>query len=157
MKLVGIDVETTGLDTENDRITEIGLVVWDTDKRAPLYLYNVNLLWDPMPELTTEITALTGIDMDHLQEFHEPDIHKVFINIGQILIKHGVCVAHNAPFDKGMVATAFKLLGLEMPDLIDPIKKAGYSASPEDSLLSIAQRNNISAMLVFNKTVEEIN
>ncbi len=71
MKLLGIDVETTGLDTNNDRITEVGLVVWCTEKHAPLYLYNVNLLWPDMPELTPEITALTGIDLEHLQEFHE--------------------------------------------------------------------------------------
>jgi hypothetical protein len=47
-------------------------------------------------------------------------------------------------------------LGLEISDLIDAIEKAGYSASPEDSLHEIAQRNNTSPMLVFDKAKEKL-
>lgn len=69
MRGLGFDVETTGLDSEVDRITEIGAVIWDTKKRAPLFLHNSNHKWDDMPPLSDFITELTGITQDHLDEF----------------------------------------------------------------------------------------
>jgi oligoribonuclease (3'-5' exoribonuclease) len=36
MKLLGIDLETTGLDVTKDRIIEIGMVLWETDTQTPI-------------------------------------------------------------------------------------------------------------------------
>lgn len=36
MKYVSIDIETTGIDTENDQILSIGLVIEDTKKKLPI-------------------------------------------------------------------------------------------------------------------------
>jgi DNA polymerase III alpha subunit (gram-positive type) len=38
MKILGIDLETTGLDTNTCAITEVGMVLWDTDLRTPVKL-----------------------------------------------------------------------------------------------------------------------
>ena len=118
MNYLWIDVETTGLDFEKDRITEIGLVVWDTEKRAPLHLYNVNLKWNDAPELSDEIVALTGIDQAHLDEFAEKNNYDVLAPIFRLMQKYDGVVAHNAPFDRGMLETAFRLAGGgELPEL----------------------------------------
>jgi DNA polymerase III epsilon subunit-like protein len=71
-----------------------------------------------MPALSPEITALTGIDQEHLDEFATNNPTGVLAHVANILKKNGYCVAHNAPFDKGMVSKAFELCGLEMPDIL---------------------------------------
>jgi len=116
-----LDTETTGFSFETDLITEIGAVVWDTVKRTPLYLWNVNLLWaDTEEKLTPEITQITGIDIDHLKEFGVKVKREdgVFVDLGLLMEKTGVCVAHNAPFDKGMLEAAFKAVDIEMPEVL---------------------------------------
>ncbi|MHA1592380.1 MAG: 3'-5' exonuclease [Candidatus Heimdallarchaeaceae archaeon] len=40
MKVLGLDLETTGLDFEKDRIIEIGLVLYDTELKVPLRMYS---------------------------------------------------------------------------------------------------------------------
>jgi len=121
MKLLCLDTETTGLDFEKDVITEIGAVVWCTKKRTPLYLWNTNLLWqDTAEKLTPEITQITGIDLAHLEEFGErvqPE-DQIFIDLAALMEKTRVCVAHNAPFDRGMLEAAFQAVGVVMPEVL---------------------------------------
>ncbi len=69
MRVLGLDLETTGLDTANDRITELGAVLWETDTRTPLVLYNILLHDDTYPELSERINKLTGITDGILKEF----------------------------------------------------------------------------------------
>jgi DNA polymerase-3 subunit epsilon len=62
MLILGKDYETTGLDPEVHSVTEAGLVVWDTDLRAPIKVMGFlvdpgpNAVWDPV---TTKITGIT--------------------------------------------------------------------------------------------------
>jgi len=100
MILLGIDVETTGLDPSTDRITELGMVLYDTDANQPLKIYCEYVNIDgPVPEFITE---LTGITKTHL------DIYGVSISEAmQAYVKMlGIAdhqVAHNAPFDRSMI------------------------------------------------------
>lgn len=58
MRYLCADLETTGLDTENDQIIELGFCVWDTDAGAPIEIYNGLIRGREIPK---KIQDLTGI------------------------------------------------------------------------------------------------
>jgi DNA polymerase III epsilon subunit-like protein len=39
MRVLGLDVETTGLSFETDHVTEIGCVLYDVEQKKPLIIY----------------------------------------------------------------------------------------------------------------------
>jgi DNA polymerase-3 subunit epsilon len=67
MKLLGIDLESTGLDVRGDRMIEVGAVLWDTDRKVALRVYSEFV--DPMIPIPEPITAITGITDDMVQEY----------------------------------------------------------------------------------------
>ena len=64
MYLLGIDLETMGIDPSSSDIIEIGYMIWDTNLSCPVtfgsYLIKNS---HPLPE---EIKKLTGIKDDYL-------------------------------------------------------------------------------------------
>lgn len=68
MLVLGLDLETTGLDWESDQIIEVGAVVWDTKNNRPVSLMN-RLVDIGGRELNPEIVELTGISNDDLDRF----------------------------------------------------------------------------------------
>ena len=98
MKILGFDTETTGLDATKDRITEVGLALYDTDNRQPVrisgFLVNTPAL------ISAEITHLTGITNSLTAQFGvEPSAALKAIQ-GMAATADFFC-AHNAEFDKG--------------------------------------------------------
>ncbi len=77
MRLLGLDFETTGFDTANDRITEVGAVLWDTETKAPIQLYS-KFVWDEelekkcTPEVNEMMARVCGITPKMLSEFGHP-------------------------------------------------------------------------------------
>jgi DNA polymerase III epsilon subunit-like protein len=75
MRLLGLDLETTGLDNATDRITEIGLVLWDSDKNAPIKIWQDFLIDDGIrkklknPEIVDMIQRVCGLTPEILEEF----------------------------------------------------------------------------------------
>lgn len=74
MRLLGLDFETTGFDTQNDRITEIGLALWCTERKAPLmtkqiFLYDEGIQARCNPETIAMMERVSGISPAMLQEF----------------------------------------------------------------------------------------
>lgn len=118
MILLGVDCETTGLNTGTDRITELGLVVWCTERNVPMVLESF-LINDPsMPELSEEITKLTGLTNDILKKFGRPP-GQVFDTLVAAIKQYDVkyLVAHNAEnFDK--------------PILISELSRHGHDPAP---------------------------
>lgn len=112
---LGIDFETTGLNHNSDLITEIGAVLWDTDRNSPLKLYS-ELITIPR-QLTEEIIQLTGITDEMLETFGKPLVE----GIGQ-LAEMAECadwlVAHNAEFEKSFIAAALEQVG-SVDSLVD--------------------------------------
>ncbi len=114
-RVLGIDVETTGLNTDTDRITEVGAVLWDTEDKKPLYIMNFMCKFSDGPEVSEEITRITGITEGMLSEFGVANNAEAFTDLLGLMVKADAVVAHNAPFDSGMLYKAFELLGIGLP------------------------------------------
>jgi DNA polymerase III alpha subunit (gram-positive type) len=107
MRLLGLDFETTGLDTAQDRVTEIGLCLWDAPKKRPITTYSIFLHDKQMeerftPETVDMMERLCGITPELLREFGQ-DPAKNFAWMADYCRNHGVdyIVAHNGEnFDK---------------------------------------------------------
>ena len=96
-EIVCFDIETTGLDNRNDRITEIGAVVLRDGRVAETF----NTFADPQRPLTRQITELTGITDEDLRGApSQAEAIKAFLEFaaGRPL------AAHNAEFDMGFIA-----------------------------------------------------
>lgn len=124
-KILSLDLEATGLDTENDRIIELAYVLWDTEKNSPLimeshFVYDV----ENYPSLSAEITQITGIDYKMLLSFGKPPCD-AFSQLSTVITKHlpSFVVAHNAhAFDKPMLMAELARAGFED----HPISKAEW-------------------------------
>ena len=102
MRVMGIDLETTGLETSTSRITELGYVLWETETNSPILLKGDYLYDDTYPEITEEITRLTGITRSTLTEFGTIPAQGLE-GLLRLCAKHKVecCVAHNGEnFDR---------------------------------------------------------
>lgn len=105
MRLLGLDFETTGLDTSKDRITEMGLALWDVPTKRPLVTVGAFLHDSTYPPQSEEIIRLTGITDAMLTEFgSDPATNLRWLD--SFCAKHKVeyIVAHNAEnFDKPLL------------------------------------------------------
>lgn len=112
MLWLGVDFETTGLDTKKDRVTEIGAVLWDTEKKVPVIIFN-KLVWDETyPEITPEITKLTGIDLEILKAHGENPIQS-WASFLALADKADVLIAHNGTnFDRPIMEAELSRNGL---------------------------------------------
>lgn len=118
MRLLGIDIETTGLDVEGDEITELGWVLVDTVTKKPLLTESYMLQVAPETEIPELITELTGITKEMLDEFGDPPA-EVFDRLLQVIKKHEVdyIVAHNGnAFDKPFLYNRMRDWGFIPPE-----------------------------------------
>lgn len=115
--VLGIDLETTGLDNKNDVVTEIGAVLWDTQKNEPIKFFNKLIKIDrPVPEM---IVKLTGIDDELLNKFGE-ESNKVWLDLKEFIKDADCLIAHNAPFDRGFIEQhGFKIDKLWIDSSVD--------------------------------------
>jgi DNA polymerase-3 subunit epsilon len=111
---VVVDLETTGLSPERDRITEVGAV----RARGGEVLAELRTFIRPGVPIPAAVTAITGItDADVA---HAPDLATVLPTLVDFL-GDAVFVAHNAPFDLGFLRAGAERLRLAplRPRVID--------------------------------------
>jgi len=131
MKILGFDTETTGLNPQKDSITEMGLVLYDTDAKAPVrisgFLVKGGLI-------TAEIERITGITQAMLDTYgYEPAI--ALKAVASFANQADYFLAHNAPFDKSFLEALDSGLANSKPwvdsrtDLPPEAYKKGKSAS----------------------------
>lgn len=101
-----IDIETTGGNSKNDKITEIAIYVHDGEKIIKEYQTLIN----PERPIPYFISQLTGID-DKMVE-NAPKFYEVAKNIVET-VKDTVFIAHNVGFDYNFIREEFKSLGFE--------------------------------------------
>lgn len=147
MIVLGIDVETTGLDPNVHEIIEIGVVLYDTEQNSILLMENTLLAqdgWTDDPStwnLDPKITEITGISPQMLYDWGRPPQH-TFNLIALWADIADAFLAHNAPFDKKFIEATAKRLGsynlnYEIP-WIDTIEDLDHPKVPSKSLLTLA-------------------
>ncbi|MBF0298062.1 MAG: DEAD/DEAH box helicase [Oligoflexia bacterium] len=94
VKWAVIDIETTGIDYENDSIIEIGFVVFNGSKIAQKFQTFVRY----EGELSFFIKSLTGIDEKLLKK--APPLEENLVAQINELLEGAVLVAHNSDFEK---------------------------------------------------------
>lgn len=102
MRILGLDVETTGLDVNSCEIIELGAVLWDTDRKAPLVTLSELVQLPPEQSVPDEITKITGITSSDLEEFGQPK-KEVLTQLLKLVEQADYIMAHNAPFDRSFV------------------------------------------------------
>jgi DNA polymerase-3 subunit alpha (Gram-positive type) len=112
-KFVVFDLETTGLNPENDEIIEFGASIYhyQTGERK-----KIDILIKPETKLKAFTTELTHITDEMLA--NEPTIEEAFKEIYQI-IDGAILVAHNANFDFNFLQSYAKKLGY--PELTNTV------------------------------------
>lgn len=99
-----VDVETTGGRASRDKITEIGIVLYDGQEIIDTY----QSLLNPQTYIPAGIVQLTGITQDMVKD--APLFHEVARDIVEFT-EGAIFVAHNVRFDYGFLREEFKRLG----------------------------------------------
>lgn len=114
-RFASFDLETTGTDTANDRIIEIGVVVFENGEVVDRY----QQLVDPERPLPDEVVAVTGIRPEDL--VGKPKLAEV-IDAFLARLDGTVMLAYNHDFDTGILRSELARLGrdTELPPCLDP-------------------------------------
>jgi DNA polymerase III subunit epsilon len=111
--ILGIDFETTGLDLVSDRVTEVGLVLWDIETRSPVQI--AGFLVKTPKEITEEITKLTGITRALLDAFGTEE-SLALKAVERAVQKTDYVMAHNGgEFDKPLLENWAARESLSLP------------------------------------------
>ncbi len=99
-----VDLETTGGMAKRDKITEIGIVLFDGEKVIDQYQTLVN----PGRSIPPEITRITGITNEMVAD--APKFYEVAKNVVE-MTEGAIFVAHNVRFDYSFLKEEFGSLG----------------------------------------------
>lgn len=100
-KVVILDVETTGLDKNNEEITEIALLTGQVDANTGTLISVEDVYWsfnDPGKPISEQVKKITGISDEDVRN-QSPDMQR----IAQAFMGDPVVIAHNASFDRPFV------------------------------------------------------
>lgn len=119
-EFVIFDIETTGLSPLNNKITEIGAVIY----KAGEIIDEFNMYVNPKVPIPDEITKLTGISDETVKDASEiSEVLPKFLEFigGRMLI------AHNASFDISFIRVAADLCGLHFTNAyLDTVALSRY-------------------------------
>ena len=111
MIVLGLDFETSGISPNEDRVIEIGAVLWDCDRKTPIDIMG-KLIKQEGIRLSPEITEITGI-LDEDLENHGYDATASLKELHGLLSRCDYVVAHNGNrFDKLFLEQEVKRAGL---------------------------------------------
>lgn len=117
LPLAVIDVETTGLDPEDHRVTEIGIIRFEQGEVVESYGQLVN----PERSIPEESTKITGISDEDVKD--APLFSEIADAVHQRLQDVGI-VAYNLSFDRSFVRMELERCGLAWPSespTLDPL------------------------------------
>lgn len=103
MKVLGIDFESTGLDTSTDRITEVGAVLFDCSQGwAPIAEVSTLVYESDYPPLSDEVVDVTGITDSLLKEQGRP-LGEALGQLSVLVEMADYFMAHNRDYDKSLL------------------------------------------------------
>lgn len=110
MYILGIDFETTGLDENQDVVTEIGAVLWDWENKMPVRIMDELLAIPDNIKLNPVLVEMNGISGELLVEFGKDPVEE-FRKLNEMGEKADYLMAHNAGFDKKFYEASIKETG----------------------------------------------
>lgn len=140
MREVVLDVETTGLSFERDRVVEIGIVeLFDKMPTGDYYHSYINADGQKMSAEAREISGITDEFLADKPKFK--DVYNEIINF----IGNSPIVAHNAQFDINMINAEFARIkvGKVKNKVIDTLQIARKLFSSGNSLDGLCKRFKI--------------
>jgi DNA polymerase-3 subunit epsilon len=110
LPLVCIDTETTGRDTQKDRVVEVACIVYRRGEVVERHSWLVNPE-QPIPQESTEVHGIRDQDVQDRPTFQQV--------ASEILgtIAEAVPMAYNAEFDKSFLRAEFARAGIDSADL----------------------------------------
>lgn len=117
LPLAVLDVETTGLDPEDHRVTEVGIISFENGEIVEEYGQLIN----PQRSIPEESTEITGISEDDVAD--KPTFEEVADEVHSRLQGVGI-VAYNLSFDRKFLTMELERAGLEWPQeapTLDPL------------------------------------
>ncbi|RAL22387.1 3'-5' exonuclease [Lujinxingia litoralis] len=137
LTLAVIDVETTGLDPQTDRVTEVGIIRFERGEVIETYGKLVHP-GCPIPEDSTRITGISDDDVKDAPRFEEiaAEVHERLQGVG--------IVAYNLAFDRSFMRNELERCGLGWPDdapTLDPLifARQFYKNHPRKNLGAICK------------------
>ena len=114
-EFIAFDIETTGLNAQSDRMTEIGAVLFAGGE----IIREFNTFVNPQMHIPPDITQLTGIrDSDVADAPLEKEAMEMFLDF----VGDRPIIAHNAHFDVGFMTAAARRQGLRFsPVFLDTL------------------------------------
>jgi len=114
--LAVVDVETTGLKAESERIIEIAII----HMRQGEVIESWGQLVNPEKPIPEEVVKLTGISQEDVES--QPKFAEIAADVRSRL-EGKVVVAYNLSFDKGFIANELERAGTTWPDgpALDPL------------------------------------
>ena len=137
LPLAVLDVETTGLDCEVDRIIEIAILRFEkgeiTDKLSTLV--------NPERPISQESIDITGIKPEDVVD--KPTFEQLAPRVNEMLATCGIC-AYNLSFDRGFIRAELERCGLAWPEdnpTLDPLifARQFFKNSPRKNLSAISK------------------
>ncbi len=95
-----LDTETTGLSRTVDRVVEIAIAA--VDRRTWTVLWQASQLIDPTCSMPSHATKVNGITTAMVRG--KPHFVDVWPRVAARVPNGALVIAHNAPFDRGMIA-----------------------------------------------------
>ncbi|WP_302142859.1 3'-5' exonuclease [Halomonas alkalicola] len=137
--LIFLDLETTGIRTTRDRITEIAALRVEHGEVTSRWHRLIN----PRVRIPAPISALTGIDDAMVED--APTFAEVAEELREWL-GPAVLVAHNARFDYGFLRNAFRLAGVEYSAEVICTLRLSRRLAPQErehNLAALLERHGI--------------
>ena len=117
MLILGLDLETSGLDEKECDILEFGAVLWHVKEKRPVRLFS-QFNRDFKSEVPPEIEKLIGLNASEVKRFGKP-LRECLEDLNTLINSVEFVVAHNGKnFDKPFLENTYNSIGMKMPEKI---------------------------------------